>query len=85
MYEYNGKLYSLAELQQAAQAYEMEFDAYLAQMQSKGLKEIEYNDEYTANFFQQGLESGPTKENTESQSDGGFSGVLKEIIETLIL
>tara|TARA_R100001440_G_scaffold28570_1_gene46198 strand:+ start:20416 stop:26811 length:6396 start_codon:yes stop_codon:yes gene_type:complete len=82
MYEYNGKLYSLAELQQAAQAYEMEFDAYLAQMQSKGLKEIEYNDEYTANFFQQGLESGPTKENTESQSDGGFSGVLKEIINS---
>ena len=41
MYEINGRIYTLQQLEQAAENYGMDFDSYFARMQEKGLKEAE--------------------------------------------
>ena len=79
MYELNGKYFTLAELEQAAEFQNLDFDSYLSRMQEKGLKEIE-------NFQSgpgTGAVSGPN--NTASQSGDGLSGLLNRAYSSPIV
>tara|TARA_Y100000287_G_scaffold33135_1_gene24569 strand:+ start:12231 stop:18575 length:6345 start_codon:yes stop_codon:yes gene_type:complete len=80
MYEINGRIYTLQQLEQAAENYGMDFDSYFARMQEKGLKEAEN--------FQLGPAGAETnvgsKNDTVSKSENSFSGLLDSIYESNI-
>ena len=80
MYEINGRIYTLQQLEQAAENYGMDFDSYFARMQEKGLKEAEN--------FQLGPAGAETnvgsKNDTVSKSESSFSGLLDSIYESNI-
>ena len=80
MYEINGRIYTLEQLEQAAENYGMDFDSYFARMQEKGLKEAEN--------FQLGPAGAETnvgsKNDTVSKSESSFSGLLDSIYESNI-
>ena len=80
MYEINGRIYTLQQLEQAAENYGMDFDSYFARMQEKGLKEAE-----NFQLGPAGAETNVGSENdTVSKSESSFSGLLDSIYESNI-
>ena len=80
MYEINGRIYTLEQLEQAAENYGMDFDSYFARMQEKGLKEAEN--------FQLGPAGAETnvgsEKDTVSKSENTFSELLSSISQSNI-
>ena len=80
MYEINGRIYTLQQLEQAAENYGMDFDSYFARMQEKGLKEAE-----NFQLGPAGAETNVGSENdTVSKLGNTFSGLLNSIYESNI-
>ena len=74
MYEINGRIYTLEQLEQAAEKYKMDFDSYLERMKEKGLKEVAESQEELA-----GDETGLESENdTVSESVSTTSEILSD-------
>jgi len=81
MYEINGNIYTLEELEQAAKNYGMDFDSYFARMQEKGLKEAE-----NFQLDPAGAETNVGSENDMvSKSGNSFLGLLKQTYDSPVL
>ena len=74
MYEINGRFYTLEQLEEAAELYEMDFDSYLERMKEKGLKEVAESKEELASD-EMGLES---ENDTGSESVSTTSEILSD-------
>ena len=70
MYEINGRIYTLEQLEQAAEKYKMDFDSYLERMKEKGLKEVvDFQEDLASEETSSGLENDTFTEPVDTSSE----------------
>ena len=70
MYEINGRFYTLEQLEEAAELYEMDFDSYLERMKEKGLKEVvDFQEDLASEETSSGLENDTFTEPVDTSSE----------------